>query len=130
MEISGKVIKVLPTQNFVSKRSGEAIVKNFFIIETGGQYPKKLCFCVMGEDRWGQWGIRAGMDVTVSFDIESREWQDKWFTELKCWNVVHMNAASGQQKPQQQQPKPQPQMPNPFPTESASQGGGVDNLPF
>jgi len=85
MDITGTVIQILPEQRFNGK-NGE-VVKNQFVIEHGGQYKKKAVFGVFGEDRWKQMGVADGADVQVSFDIDAREWNGKWFGELTAWKV-------------------------------------------
>ena len=125
MEISGKIVKVLDTQRFVSQRNGNEYVKNVFVIETQGNYPKRVAFSVMGEDKFTQMGIVVGGTYNVSFDVESREWQGKWFTECQAWRVQRIdNDVQGVQQPVQQPTttKEQPQV---------SKGTGSNNdLPF
>ena len=85
MDITGTVIQILPEQRFNGK-NGE-VVKNMFVIEHGGQYKKKAVFGVFGDDKWKQMNIVRGADVQVSFDIDAREWNGKWFGELTAWKV-------------------------------------------
>lgn len=130
MEITGKLISILNAQRFTSKRDGSEIVKNFFIIETQGQYPKKICFSVMGEDKFKQMNLVEGKTYNVSFDIESREWQNKWFTEASAWRAICVDGQQPTQAPQTQQPQtqaPETKIP-PFPV--ASQSDNADDLPF
>ena len=82
MEISVRIIQLLEPQSFVSKRDGSTIFKYTFVGETAGQYPKKVAFTVMGEDKFKGMGIAVGNSYSVSFDEESREWNGKWFTEV------------------------------------------------
>ena len=87
MDLTGKVISVLEEQKF-NGRNGE-IVKHGFVIETGGQYPKKVKFDVLGADRWErmQHSVSDGADVQVFFDVESRQWKESWFTSCNCYRV-------------------------------------------
>ena len=93
MDLNGTVVTILPEQRFNGK-NGE-VVKNMFVIEHGGQYKKKAVFSVLGEDRWKQMNVVQGTDVQVSFDIDAREWNGKWFGELMAWRVQNVN---GQQQ--------------------------------
>lgn len=106
MEIQGKIISVLKPQRFVSQKNGNEYVTTVFIIETQGQYPKKVAMKVMGEDKFKQMGIVMGGTYNVSFDVESREWQGKWFTECQAWRAVRMD---GQQASTNANPSPAPQ---------------------
>lgn len=91
MDIQVRIVKILDAQRFVSQKNGETYVKNIFIGETLGQYPKKVAFSVMGEERFKAMNIVVGGSYTVSFDVESREWQGKWFTECQAWRAVRMD---------------------------------------
>ena len=85
MELSGKVIQKLPEVGGNSK-SGNAWRKQEFILETGGQYPKKVCVSLWG-DKIDQFPIAEGENVTLSIDVESREYNGRWYTEVKAFKV-------------------------------------------
>ncbi|PZX54598.1 uncharacterized protein DUF3127 [Algoriphagus ratkowskyi] len=85
MELSGKVIQKLPEVGGNSK-SGNAWRKQEFILETGGQYPKKVCVSIWG-DKIDQFSINEGENVTLSIDVESREYNGRWYTEVKAFKV-------------------------------------------
>ena len=84
MEIQGKIIEILPEQTGEGKNGTWR--KNRFIIETQSQYPKKVCIDVWGE-KWDQFTLEVDAMVTAHIDVESREWQGKWFTDVKAWKV-------------------------------------------
>lgn len=132
MDLTGKVIKVLDMQEFTSKKPEKqgVVYKRFsFVLETGGQYPKKTVFTVMCEDRWNQMGIDVGGEYQVFFDIDAREWQGRWFNDLSAWRAVRVGA----QQQQTQAPAPQ-QTQSPVPERPAEEqqdsGGAADDLPF
>lgn len=129
MEITGKIVKILDAQRFTSKKDGSEIVKNAFVIETQGQYPKTICFSVIGEEKFKQMSLVVGNVYNVSFDAESREWNSKFFTDLSAWKAVNLDAG---QSAQTQQPAAQApaQGVSPFPTADAQSAGGVDDMPF
>lgn len=85
MELIGKVIQKLPEVGGNSK-SGNAWRKQEFIVETGGQYPKKVCVALWG-DKIDQFPIQSGDQVTLSIDVESREYNGRWYTEVKAFRV-------------------------------------------
>ena len=95
MEMTGVVIAVLPERSGTSQR-GEWKSQSF-VIETQEQYPKHLCFEVFGADRIAQFNIKGGETITVQFDIDARQYQDRWFNSIKAWNVIR----PGQQAPVQ-----------------------------
>jgi hypothetical protein len=84
MEISGKVIAVLP-QTSGEGRNGTWRSQDF-VIETGDQYPKKICLNLFN-DKIDQFPVAIDDAVNVSFDIESREYNGRWFTNLRAWKV-------------------------------------------
>jgi hypothetical protein len=122
MDITGKVIQVLPEQRFNGK-NGE-VVKNQFVIEHGGQYKKKAVFGVLGEDKWKQMNVVQDADVQVSFDVDAREWNGKWFGELMAWRVQNISGQQQSSASASPTPAPQAQIPQ--------DGSHVDdeNLPF
>ncbi|MBD5179248.1 MAG: DUF3127 domain-containing protein [Bacteroides sp.] len=93
MEITGKIIAALPEEGGVAKTSGKPWRKRNYILETQETYPKKVCFNLFG-DRIDQYGalLAVGNDVTVSFDIESREFNGRWYTDIRGYKV---DAAGG-----------------------------------
>lgn len=108
MDITGTVIAILPEQRFNGK-NGE-VVKNQFVIEHGGQYKKKAVFSVLGEDKWKQMNVVQGADVQVSFDVDAREWNGKWFGELLAWRVQSVNGQQQASASAIPSPAPQPQV--------------------
>ena len=135
MEIQVKIVNVLPVQTFTSSKTGNSYSKYTFVGETAGQYPKKIAFTVMGEDKFNQMGIVVDGTYNVSFDVESREWQGKWFTEASAWRAQRMDGQQPQANGQAQGSTSSQQAPaSPAQeTTSGAQGGGgeqKDDLPF
>ena len=123
MELSGKVIAVLEPRGGVSK-TGNAWKVQEYVIETHDQYPRKMGFDVFGEEKINQFNIQLGEELTVSFDIDARDWQGRWFNSIRAWKVERVSA----------QPAPMP-VDAPFPPANAapvdfSAGDEKDDLPF
>lgn len=128
MELTGKCIKVLQPLSGTSARTGEPWVKNSFVIETGGEYPKKCVFTVFGADRWKEFGVIEGGQYQVSFDIDCREYNGKWYNDVSAWKVVRLD---GQQLSAHTSAAAPRQEANPFPTAEPQYGGGdYSNSPF
>lgn len=123
LTISGRIDSVLPLQQGTSK-AGKPWQKQEYILDTGGQYPKKVCFSLFGESIT-KFPLQVGQDVTVSIDIESREWNNKWYTEVRAWNVTYAS-----QQPQSPAPQPPVAQPAPPQQQPAQQPQGTDELPF
>lgn len=86
MEITGKIIAVLPERGGTSKTGNEWKMQEY-VIETHEQYPRKVCFNVFGNDKIAQFNIQAGEELTVSFDINAREYNGRWFNDIRAWRV-------------------------------------------
>jgi len=84
MEIQGNIIIILPVQTGSGKNG--TWKKQEFILETEGQIRRKIHFSVWGE-KIDQFNLRTGEPVTVSFDLESREFNGRWYTDAKAWKI-------------------------------------------
>lgn len=88
MKIEGKVIKVLPVESGMSN-SGKEWKKMLFVIEyEDGNNKTSAAFSVMGDGVDKIIKLSPGMFVEVDFKMESREYNGKWYTDLKSWKVV------------------------------------------
>jgi hypothetical protein len=88
LELTGRITQVLPEKNGTSARGPWR--KQEYVIEIPGDYPKQVCFMVWG-DRIDQFGIQQGQELTVSIDLESREYNGRWYTDVKAWRVAPAN---------------------------------------
>lgn len=132
MEITGKIIQVLPEVGGISK-AGNEWKKQEYVLETHDQYPKKVCFQIFGADRIAQAAIQPGEELTVSFDIDSREYQGRWFTSINAWKVDRPMAAAPQAAPMATPDQFAPASAPTAPTSSAPDFGPanpIDDLPF
>ena len=84
MEIKGKIIECLPVKS--GQSSNGEWRKQEYVLETDSQYPKKVCFMVWGE-KIEQFAIQQSETVEVSIDLESREYNGRWYTDVKAWKV-------------------------------------------
>lgn len=86
MEITGKLIKILPETRGESQRG--PWVRGGFVIETDGDYPRMVAFTTFGEDRLAMVAsIPLNSPVVVTFTPESREYQERWYTDLRCSRI-------------------------------------------
>ena len=86
MEIEGKVISILPIQTGIGK-NGNSWALQQFVIETKDQYPRKVIIDLFGEDRVKNNPVDIDDDVKVSYDLESREFNGRWYTAVRAWKV-------------------------------------------
>ena len=126
MELTGKLIAALPSKSGVSARTGNPWMSREYVMEIPGQYPKKFCFTILGEDRLKQFNLRKDETVTVQFDIDAHEYNGRWFNEVRAYNVLRPQQSAPAQVQQQSAPAQQP-----FPPAQQDNGGGsADDLPF
>ncbi len=83
--VRGTVIRVLPVQEGVSK-AGKAWRKGAFVIETDSQYPRTICFNIWN-NRIDEYALTEGDFVEVRFDVESREYMERWYTDVTAYSV-------------------------------------------
>lgn len=148
MELTGKIIAVLPANSGVSQRTGNAWMSQEYVIEVPGQFPRKCVFRLFGEDRIKQFNIQNGEELTIQFDIDAHEYNGRWFNNVRAWNVVKVDPnAVGMMGGVQPGAAPFPPMgapaapaggatapfppaQNAAPAADANAGGSADDLPF
>ena len=148
MELVGKIIQVLPAQEGVG-RNGNPWKVQPYVLETLDQYPRKVHFEVFGEDRIKQNPCEIDQLVTISFDIESREFNGRWYTSIRAWRIQQgdmtqaaapapaaapvaaapVAAPAPAAQPAAQPAAPQAEVANVDPFD-ASAGDGTSDLPF
>ena len=140
MEIVGKIIQVLPIQEGVG-RNGNPWKVQPYVLETLDQYPRKVHFEVFGEDRIRMNPCAIDQLVTVSFDIESREFNGRWYTSIRAYRIVQGDVTQGAATPAAPAVAPvaaAPAQPAAAPAEApvnvdpfdASASDGTSDLPF
>lgn len=132
MEISGKLIKILPLLTGEGKNG--TWKKQEFVLEIPGQFAKNICFEIWG-DKISQLPAITDVDVTVFFDLESREYNNKWYTGAKAWKVSILNTKqSSEQNDAASFPGDASGLvpPEEFPSRNIQDEGNVpqDDLPF
>lgn len=96
MEIQGRLIQILPVQTGQG-RNGEW-KKQEFVLEMEGTYPKKVCISVWG-DKVNVSALTIGSMLNASIDIESREFNGKWYTNVTAWKVEEAKGDSSAMPP-------------------------------
>ena len=116
MDVKGKVVQLLQLQTGMGKKGPWK--KQEFIVETESQYPKKICLSIWG-DKIDQFNLSVGDKVSVSVDLESREYNGRWYTEARAWKLEKVGGGSNSSS-------------TPPPTEEPffSQDTAGDDLPF
>jgi hypothetical protein len=85
LELTGKIFSFLPEQTGAGKNG--AWVRQDFIVETQEQYPKKVCLSAWGDKVAILKNFSVGDTVKASFNAESREYNGRWYTDLRIWKL-------------------------------------------
>ena len=88
MELTGKIIAVMEARGGVSARTGNSWKTQEYVLEVPGQYPKRCMFNVFGEDKINQFNIQNGDELTIQFDIDAREYNGRWYNDVRAYNVI------------------------------------------
>ena len=98
MEFTGRIIQVLEPRGGVSNRTGNPWKTQEFVIEESmGQYPKRMVFNVFGEENLNRFNIQLGQELTISFDINAREYNGRWFNDIRAFRAEPYNGMAAQQ---------------------------------
>jgi hypothetical protein len=136
MDLTGKVIAIMEARGGVSQRTGNSWMTQEYVIEIPGQFPRKMMFNVFGEERIKQFNIQPGEEITVQFDIDAREFNGRWYNDIRAYNV--MRGGAGGQIPAATPFAPQAAAAPadsaataPFPpAQEPAAEGSADDLPF
>ena len=128
LEFEGSLVKVLPEVTGQGKNG--VWVKQDFVLETEDQYPKKACFTAWGDKAADLKTFSLGEKLKISFSVESREYNDRWYTDLKAYRI-DTAGSGGTSAPAQSQsfssPTPRTAPPE---TDLPSFSGDDQDLPF
>lgn len=123
--IEGQITAILPETRGVSAK-GEWVSQDF-VLKTDDNYPKNICFTILGADKIKEANIRIGDVVSIGVNLESREFKGRWYTSIKAWSVKRkFEAQAAKQAP----PSPTPQPSQPTQTQTSSSVDNTDELPF
>ncbi|MDO4790641.1 MAG: DUF3127 domain-containing protein [Porphyromonas sp.] len=135
--LTGKITHVLEPVSGESKRTpGTTWKKQDYVMETNDIYPRTVAFNIFGEDRINMANIQLGEVITIEFEVNSREYNGRWYTDVQCRNVIRGEQAQAiSQVGVHPQPAPAPQTQTQVNFGPAPQQQGVindptDDLPF
>ena len=122
LELEGRIVRKLNVQSGTSARG--AWSKQEFIFEyQEGNFPSQVCFNVWGEDKVRELEkYQVGDKVKVSFNLSSREYNGRWYSDIRAWRIEPAGQAS-------QVAPPPPSAPMPSPDDMSSPLDDTD-LPF
>jgi Domain of unknown function (DUF3127) len=127
LEFEGSLIKVLSEVSGQGKNG--VWVKQDFILETADQYPKKACFTAWGDKTADLKEFSLGDKIKVTFSVESREYNERWYTDLRAYRIDALGESSvaASPAPKTSSPSPRPSAPT---TDLPSFSEDDQDLPF
>jgi hypothetical protein len=129
MEIIGKLILKMPMESGISK-TGNSWQKQEFVIETLEPFPRKVCANLWGERTAVLETLNIDDKVVMSFDLESREFNGKWYTDVKAYKLESVTANPQTPQASQTTPTSAPVDELPQELETFTDEGAGDDLPF
>lgn len=134
MELQAKVIQILPMQGGTSAASGKSWELKTFVCETLENYPRKVAVEIFGSERIANNPVDVDQIVTISFDLESREFNGRWYTSVRAWKIqqgaVNPASASNESAPAAPSVNTTPTAPAPNASSFDANAGEGGNLPF
>lgn len=127
MELQGKIIAVLPIKSGTSK-SGKEWRSQEYVIETEGQYPKKICFSAFG-DKIEEFDIKVGDSLKALIDIDAHEYQGRWYNAVRAYKIEKEGTAPRPTVAKEKQQKAAEIFP-PKQEEKQEPIQGAEDLPF
>jgi hypothetical protein len=88
MQLTAKLTQLLPIQTGTGK-NGEW-KKQDIIVETRDNYSKKVCISIRG-DLINEAQLQVGNFLRIDFSIESREYNSRWYTEIRAFRIEIIN---------------------------------------
>jgi hypothetical protein len=93
LKVTGVVSELLQEQSGQGKNGTWR--KREFILETQEQYPKKICMVQWGDEIDAS-NVQPGEQITASIDVQSREYNGRWYTDVKAWKIEKMGGGGAQ----------------------------------
>ena len=130
LEIEGTLFQKLPVASGNSARGPWA--KQEFILEyPDGNFTAKACFTAWGSDKVQELSkYQVGDKVKVSFNLNSREYNGRWYNDLQIWKIAPAGAQPAAPAPVQAAAPAFQQAPAPTLEDMPAESQGEEDLPF
>lgn len=131
MEVKGRIAQVFDVRNGVSAK-GTPWMSQDFIVEyfwwPNQTIPSRMLFNLFGEDRIRQYEPKVGDEVKVRYHVEAREYNGRYYNEVRCDGIERVGAVAAQPQPAvKSEPQPTPTAIN---TTAPQPQQANDDLPF
>lgn len=129
LELIGKLIQV--NQEVAGKSARGDWKKRDMIVETIEQFPKKVCISCFGDKADQVANYQPGTELRIAFNLESREFNSKWYSDIKAWKIDISSGASNSNSNNNSYNQASPSYSNQAaPSAMPASSNGNDDLPF
>lgn len=119
LELEGKISQKMAAQSGQSAR-GTWARQDFVLEYMDGNFPSSVCFSTWGEDKVNDLArYQVGDKVRVSFNVKGREYNGRWYNDLRVWKI----------SPAEEAPRQQAQGAAPYGAAPAAPAPGFDDIP-
>lgn len=93
LELEGRIVQKMAVQSGQSARGAWA--RQDFVVEyQDGNFPTSVCFSAWGQDKVQELDkYQVGDSVKVSFNVKGREYNGRWYNDLRVWRIAPAGTA-------------------------------------
>ena len=136
LELEGKITRKEAKQSGQSTR-GSWVKQDFILEYQDGNFPADVCFTAFGNEKVAELDrYQVGDEVKVSFNLRAREYNGRWYNDVRVWRITPKNQAPVA-SPAAPQPAPQAnygaipeQAPAPSIEDMPAEEDDTNDLPF
>lgn len=88
MKLENVRVSVVSKIETGTAQNGNEWKKQTVVVSTDGQYPKTVALTCMGKTVDYSSQLTVGQTIDVEFDVESREYNGKYYTDAKAWKIT------------------------------------------
>ena len=131
LELEGTLRQKMLVQSGASAR-GQWMKQEFILEYPDGNFTAQAFFTAFGQDKVAELDkYQVGDRIRVSFNVKSREFNGRWYTDLQIWRIAPAGQAQAAPAPAAEPVPPPPAPAAPAPTlDDMPADLPVDDLPF
>lgn len=105
LKFTGKITHILPVEKGTSKAGKDWQKLQFVVEEEKDQYPQSMVFTMMDSDKIDDFVKfkKVGANVEVSYNFSAREYNGKWYGDVKAWNVFSTSKKEAKIEPKKEE---------------------------
>lgn len=129
LELEGRIVQKMAVQSGQSARGAWA--RQDFVVEyQDGNFPTSVCFSAWGQDKVQELDkYQVGDSVKVSFNVKGREYNGRWYNDLRVWRISPAGAAPAAAPAAPAYSAPAPTVED-MPADFGASQGAEEDFPF